>query len=268
MSNAALIRLAEALTLPSPPSMLPDPAAVARLMPLLNALLFPGSEAVLPLLTEAHALLRQQIVLAMPAREDEADALAVRYLEQLPAIRALLLTDLDAAYEGDPAAACREEIRLCYPGFEAVMAHRLAHGLHGLGVPLLPRMMAEHAHRRTGVDIHPGASIGPAFFIDHGTGVVIGETCRIGQRVRLYQGVTLGALSTRGGQRLRGQQRHPTIGDRVTIYAGASVLGGQTVVGDGAVIGGGAFVTASVAPGMRVAARKIQPCHPAENAVQ
>ena len=268
MTHVALARLAEALTLPSPPPMLPEPAAVARLMPLLNALLFPGGTPVLPLLTEAHSLLRQQIALAMPARAEEADGLTLRFLEQLPDIRALLLTDLDAAYEGDPAATCREEVRLCYPGFEAIVTHRLAHGLHGLSVPLLPRMMAEHAHRRTGIDIHPGARIGPAFFIDHGTGVVIGETARIGQHVRLYQGVTLGALSTRGGQRLRGQQRHPTIGDRVTIYAGASVLGGQTVIGDGAVIGGGAFVTASVAPGMRVPAKEIQPCHPAENAVQ
>lgn len=252
MSNTALTRLAEALTPPMPPPVLPDPAAIDRLLTLLKMLLFPRHTALLPMLTEAHSLLRQQIALAMPAREDEADGLAMRFLEQLPAIRALLLTDQDAAYEGDPAATCREEIRLCYPGFEAIVTHRLAHGLHGLGVPLLPRMMAEHAHRRTGIDIHPGAVIGPYCFIDHGTGVVIGETARVGSHVRLYHGVTLGALSTRGGQSLRGQQRHPTIGDRVTIYAGASVLGGQTVIGDGAVIGGGAFVTASVAPGMRV----------------
>lgn len=252
MPQPDLLRLAQVLTPPDAPPTLPDPDAIFPLTDLLKSILLPGGAPLLPLLTEAHSLLRRQIALAMPAREDESDGLAMRFLEQLPAIRALLLTDLEAAYEGDPAATCWEEVLLCYPGFEALTAHRLAHGLHALGVPLLPRMMAEYAHRRTGIDIHPGAVIGPYCFIDHGTGVVIGETARVGSHVRLYQGVTLGALSTRGGQSLRGQQRHPTIGDRVTLYAGASVLGGQTIIGDDAVIGGGAFVTASVAPGMRV----------------
>jgi serine O-acetyltransferase len=160
-----------------------------------------------------------------------------------------------AAFEGDPAATSWEEIILCYPGVYAVTVHRLAHPLHGLGVPLLPRMMSEWAHRQTGIDIHPGAGIGASFFIDHGTGVVIGETTHIGDRVKLYQGVTLGALSfprNPDGTLVKGGQRHPTIGDDVTIYAGATILGGETVIGNGAVIGGGTWITGSVAAGARV----------------
>ncbi len=191
---------------------------------------------------------------------DEAFAAAARrlagsYLDGLPEIRRLLDLDVRAAYEGDPAATNTEEIILSYPGFAATTAHRLAHPLYRLGVPLLPRMMNEWAHRRTGVDIHPGAEIGPSFFIDHGTGVVIGETTRIGARVKIYQGVTLGALSfprNPDGSLVKGGKRHPTIGDGVTIYAGATILGGETVIGDGAVIGGGAWLTASVPPGARV----------------
>ena len=184
-----------------------------------------------------------------------ARRLTLDYLDGLPAIRGLAERDVQAAFEGDPAASSWEEVILCYPGLYAVTVHRLAHPLHGLGVPLLPRMMSEWAHRQTGIDIHPGAAIGPAFFIDHGTGVVIGETTRIGAGVKLYQGVTLGALSfprNPDGTLVKGGQRHPTLGDGVTIYANATILGGQTVIGDGAVIGGGLWITASVPAGERV----------------
>ena len=184
-----------------------------------------------------------------------AARLAREYLDQLPDIRSLLAKDIQAAFEGDPAATSTEEIILCYPGVQAISVHRLAHPLFCLGVPLIPRIMNEWAHHRTGVDIHPGARIGPYFFIDHGTGVVIGETTRIGQRVKIYQGVTLGALSfprNPDGTLVKGGLRHPTIGDGVTIYANATILGGETNIGDGAIIGGGAWITESVAPGGRV----------------
>jgi serine O-acetyltransferase len=184
-----------------------------------------------------------------------ARQVALAYLGGLPRIRELLDTDVQAAFEGDPAATCLQEIILCYPGFAAVLVHRIAHPLYQAGVPLLPRIMAEWAHQRTGVDIHPGARIGASFFIDHGTGVVIGETTTIGRRVKIYQGVTLGALSfprNPDGTLVKGGKRHPTIGDQVTIYANATILGGETVVGDGAVIGGGVWITSSVAPGTKV----------------
>ncbi len=186
---------------------------------------------------------------------DAARFVTLAYLRQLPAVRELLAGDVKAAFEGDPAATNTEEVILCYPGVLAVAVHRLAHPLHRLGVPLLPRMMNESAHRQTGVDIHPGARIGPGFFIDHGTGVVIGETTEIGSRVKLYQSVTLGALSFRraaDGSLVKGGKRHPTIGNDVTIYANATILGGETVIGDGAIIGGGAWVTESVPPGGRI----------------
>ncbi len=178
-----------------------------------------------------------------------------RYLEQLPGIRDLLDTDVQAAFEGDPAATNNEEIILCYPGITAILVHRLAHPLYELGVPLLPRIMNEWAHHQSGVDIHPGARIGPYFFIDHGTGVVIGETTEIGEKVKIYQGVTLGALSfsrNADGTLVKGGKRHPTIEDGVTIYANATILGGETVIGSGAVIGGGVWITESVAPGVKV----------------
>jgi serine O-acetyltransferase len=181
--------------------------------------------------------------------------LTLDYLDQLPAVRALLDADVAAAYVGDPAAANTEEIILCYPGVRATAVHRLAHPLYRLGVPLLPRIMSEWAHTVTGVDIHPGADIGPFFFIDHGTGVVIGETTVIGEKVKIYQGVTLGALSfprNPDGSLVKGGKRHPTIGDRVTIYANATILGGDTHIGEGAVIGGGAWITASVPPGSKI----------------
>lgn len=178
----------------------------------------------------------------------QAQEMTVRFLEKIPDVRALLATDLQAFYDGDPAATSLDEIIIAYPGLLAITVNRLAHELFLLKVPLIPRIMTEYAHGRTGIDIHPGATIGKYFFIDHGTGIVVGETTVIGDSVKLYQGVTLGALSTRGGQSLRGHRRHPTIGDRVTIYSGASVLGGDTVIGHDAVIGGNAFITHSIAP--------------------
>lgn len=189
--------------------------------------------------------------------EDEADyeakgqAIAVTFLESIPRLRKILATDVKAAYAGDPACKSHDEIVFCYPGLQAVTVYRLAHELYNLGVPFIPRMMTEWAHHETGIDIHPGAQIGNYFFIDHGTGVVIGETCQIGEHVKLYQGVTLGALSfaTDGdGNLVRGRKRHPTIEDRVVIYASATVLGGKTVIGHDSVVGSSVWLTRSVEP--------------------
>ena len=177
---------------------------------------------------------------------------AVAFLHQLPAVRATLEHDAQAAYRGDPAAKSPFEVVFSYPGFDAVTVFRLAHELYRSGVPFIPRMMTELAHRQTGIDIHPGATIGQGFFIDHGTGVVIGETCHIGKNVKLYQGVTLGALSfdrDEGGELVHGAyKRHPTLGDNVVVYANATVLGGRTVIGEGAVIGSNVWLTRSVEP--------------------
>lgn len=173
-------------------------------------------------------------------------AQALEFINKITVIREYLLTDIEAAYEGDPAAYSKAEIVISYPGIFAVMVQRMAHELYILSVPLIPRIMTEYAHSITGIDIHPGAKIGKYFFIDHGTGTVIGETTVIGNHVKIYQGVTLGALSTRGGQSLKGVKRHPTIEDYVTIYSGASILGGNTVIGENTVIGSNAFVTKSV----------------------
>ncbi|MCR4640228.1 serine acetyltransferase [Ruminococcus sp.] len=181
-----------------------------------------------------------------------AEDITFEFLGRIPKIRALIETDVQAAYDGDPAAFNKDEIIYSYPGLYAILVNRLAHELFLLGVPLMPRVMTEHAHSKTGIDIHPGATIGKYFFIDHGTGIVIGETTEIGDYVKVYQGVTLGALSTRGGQSLRNKKRHPTIEDNVTIYSGASILGGETVVGRNAVIGGNAFITRSVPAGAKV----------------
>ena len=175
----------------------------------------------------------------------------VELLKKIPQIRMTLEKDAHAAFEGDPAAKSYHEIVFCYPGLEAVTVYRLAHELLKLDVPLLPRMLTEHAHLQTGIDIHPGARIGPGFFIDHGTGVVIGETCDIGTNVKLYQGVTLGALSfprDASGNIIRGKKRHPTLEDDVVVYANATILGGETIVGKGAVIGSSVWLTHSVDP--------------------
>ena len=186
---------------------------------------------------------------------ENAERITFEFLDRLPKIRSYIETDVQAAYDGDPAAYNKDEIIYSYPGLYAILVNRLAHELFVLGVPLIPRVMTEHAHSKTGIDIHPGATIGKYFFIDHGTGIVIGETTEIGDYVKVYQGVTLGALSTRGGQSLRNKKRHPTIENNVTIYSGASILGGETVVGANAVIGGNVFITRSVPVGAKVSVK-------------
>jgi serine O-acetyltransferase len=185
---------------------------------------------------------------------DRGNALAIEFLSRIPEIREGLAKDIQAAYDGDPAAKSYDEIIFSYPGLMAISVYRVAHLLHILGVPFIPRIMTEYAHSRTGIDINPGAAIGEKFFIDHGTGVVIGETTVIGDRVRLYQGVTLGALSLSPEECLilRGRKRHPTIEDDVTIYANATVLGGETLIGARSVIGGNVWITRSVAPDTQV----------------
>jgi serine O-acetyltransferase len=186
---------------------------------------------------------------------------AVELLRRLPELRGVLELDVQAAYEGDPAAKSYHEVIFCYPGLEAVTVYRLAHELTLLSVPLVPRMMTEYAHSKTGIDIHPGARIGPGFFIDHGTGVVIGETCDIGRNVKLYQGVTLGALSfprDSSGNIIRGMKRHPTLEDEVVVYANATILGGDTVIGTRSVIGSNVWLTQSVAAHTVVTLEKPQ----------
>ncbi len=193
--------------------------------------------------------------------EAKGQAIAIQFLEQLPELRRILAMDVQAAYDGDPAASGLHEIIFSYPGVEAVTIYRLAHLLYELDVPLIPRIMTEYAHRKTGIDIHPGATIGHHFFIDHGTGVVIGQTCEIGQHVKIYQSVTLGALSfpTDGeGHLIRGEKRHPTIEDRVVIYANATILGGGTVIGHDSVIGANVWLTRSVPPHTTVTLEKPQ----------
>ena len=196
--------------------------------------------------------LNKQITLILQTGMDDSAAkakaqeISLEFFRRLPAVRATVQTDVEAAYAGDPAATSADEIIFCYPGLYAITVYRLAHVLYDLGVPMLPRIMTEYAHGVTGIDIHPGAAIGNYFFIDHGTGIVIGETTVIGEYVKIYQGVTLGGLSTRAGQGLRGKKRHPTIEDNVTIYANASILGGETVIGRDSVIGANAFITHSV----------------------
>jgi serine O-acetyltransferase len=175
----------------------------------------------------------------------------VELLKKLPDVRYLLEQDVESAFLGDPAAKSHHEIVFCYPGLEAISIYRIAHELLLLGVPLIPRLMTEHAHSKTGIDIHPGARIGPGFFIDHGTGVVLGETCDLGRNVKLYQGVTLGALSfprDAAGNIIRGMKRHPTLEDDVVVYANATILGGDTVIGHHAVVGSSVWLTASVEP--------------------
>ena len=181
------------------------------------------------------------------------------FLEQLPELRTILATDVQAAFDGDPACQSLDEVIFCYPGLEAITVYRFAHLLEALQIPFIPRMMSEWAHRHTGIDIHPGATIGSHFFIDHGTGVVIGETCHIGEHVKIYQGVTLGAVSfptDSDGQLVRGQKRHPTIEDNVVVYANATILGGRTVIGHDAVIGSNVWLTRSVDPNTTVVLEK------------
>lgn len=200
--------------------------------------------AVLPFSDKCASLSRD----AMAA---ESERITLAFFARIPAVRALMDTDLQAILDGDPAASNKDEIIFSYPGYYTITVHRLAHELFQLGVPMIPRIMSEHAHSKTGIDIHPGATIGAYFMIDHGTGIVVGETCVIGEHVKLYQGVTLGALSTSGGQSLRGVRRHPTVEDYVTIYANAAVLG-NTVIGSHSVIGGSVFITSNVPANTRV----------------
>jgi serine O-acetyltransferase len=254
---------------------IPERRTIIEIIFLLRELLFPeyfgkrhlASTAVEyhigNLLLKIHEKLHEQISCALKHRSlyyhadaddigKKADKIIYTFLSKIPELRETVLLDVEAAFAGDPAAADKYEIIFSYPGVFAVFVYRLAHELQLLSVPLIPRIMTEYAHSVTGIDIHPGAEIGHYFFIDHGTGVVIGETTVIGNNVKIYQGVTLGALSTREGQNLRGVKRHPTIEDDVTIYSGASILGGETVIGKGVVIGSNVFLTKSVPPGTKV----------------
>ena len=193
--------------------------------------------------------------------EAKGQAMAIELLKKLPELRRVLATDVQAAYDGDPACRTTDEVVFCYPGFEGITVYRIAHEMFRLQVPFIPRMMTEWAHKETGIDIHPGATIGEYFFIDHGTGVVVGETCEIGQHVKLYQGVTLGALSFKtddDGQLIRGTKRHPTIEDGVVVYANATILGGNTVIGHDSVIGSSVWITKSVSPNTTVTLEKPQ----------
>ncbi|HYY95023.1 MAG TPA: serine O-acetyltransferase [Pyrinomonadaceae bacterium] len=256
---------------------LPSRAEAVRVLDALQELLFPGytgaqglTGASLRLHVESrmawlYESLTEQISRAInhgqrlddacPVTERQATECAEEFISRLPHVREMLASDVKAAYDGDPAAVCYDEIIFSYPGLYAVTVYRLAHELHVLGVPLIPRIMTEHAHARTGIDIHPGTQVGSSFFIDHGTGVVVGGTAVIGNNVKLYQGVTIGAFSfdkDAAGQLIRHTKRHPTIEDDVVVYAGATILGGDTVIGRGSVIGGNVWLTHSVPPGTRV----------------
>lgn len=273
-----------------PGQRFPSRRAVKDVLKNLRRVLFPGyfgEEMLSPktspeyfigeILIQTERDLRQQIVLAFtytdpkcsraedsmrcnectPAHIAEKTAdVCTKFFDALPEIQRVLLTDVQAIFDGDPAAQSKEDVIFSYPGLYAIYVYRLAHVLYELEVPIIPRIMTELAHAGTGIDIGAGAKIGEYFCIDHGTGVVIGETTIIGNHVKLYQGVTLGALSTRGGQRLSGVKRHPTIEDNVTIYSNASVLGGETVIGEGSVVAGSTFVTFSVPPHSRVAVKE------------
>jgi len=241
----------------------PDKDVIIDIIDKLRRIVFPGYflEKTYRIYNAKHNLsmliedvmfnLNQQIALILQDSQ-KSEEICLEFFHSIPKVRALVQTDLQAAYDGDPAACGKEEIVFSYPGLFAITVYRLAHELQMLDVPMIPRIMTEYAHSVTGIDIHPGATIGENFFIDHGTGIVVGETTVIGKGVKIYQGVTLGALSTRGGQSLRGKRRHPTIEDNVTIYAGASILGGNTVIGRDSVIGSNAFITESIAPNTTV----------------
>lgn len=257
---------------------LPDKDTVIDIVDKLIKIVFPGyfkdkvyrvlnSRSYLTTLIEDVAYnLNKQITIALRFNDkysgyaeeelsDEAQNIAMEFLKKIVRVREFAQTDLQATYDGDPAATSKEEIVFSYPGLYAITVNRLAHELWLLKVPVIPRIMTEYAHSKTGIDIHPGATIGKYFFIDHGTGIVVGESTEIGNNVKIYQGVTLGALSTRGGQDLRNKKRHPTIKDNVTIYSGASILGGDTIIGENVVIGGNAFITKSVADDTKVSVK-------------
>jgi serine O-acetyltransferase len=260
-------------------TLIPSRGEIIRILRILQDILFPGyfgkqelTQATLEYhlgheMTLVYELLAAQISRSIRHECRRLDSLcvncaqlgreeAVRFMEKLPDLREALCEDVMAAYDGDPASKSFDEIVFCYPGLLAIVIYRIAHELYLREIPLMPRIMTEHAHSRTGIDIHPGATIGRRFFIDHGTGVVIGETTEIGDNVRIYQGVTLGALTvpreSDEGESLRGKRRHPTIEDDVTIYAQATILGGHTVIGERSVIGGNVWLTSSVPPDTRV----------------
>ncbi len=252
----------------------PDNEMIIEILTSLRKIIFPGyfrnrtikvytlKNNLSMLLEDVIYKLTKQITIVLGGDDEtqaeitqKARSVTLEFIKRLPKIREYILTDVDAAYQGDPAAYSKDEIIYSYPGLFAILVNRIAHELFLLNVPVIPRMMTEYAHRETGIDIHPGASIGKYFFIDHGTGIVIGETTIIGDNVKIYQGVTLGALSTRGGQALRSKKRHPTIEDNVTIYSGASILGGNTVIGRDVVVGGSAFITHSVPDGAKVSVK-------------
>ncbi len=254
-------------------SPMPNQKEIIGIILNLHRILFPGffdegegavlksEDALDQLLYETYYRLKRQIMLAFSFFDKEntqndlekkASDICNAFFKKLPDIQTMLQKDVNAGFLGDPAAQSKEEIIICYPGFYAISIYRFAHELYLQKVPLLPRIMTEHAHGKTGIDINAGAVIGENFFIDHGTGIVIGETCVIGKNVKIYQGVTLGALSTRGGQQLSGVRRHPTVEDNVTIYAGATILGGDTVIGENSVIGGNCFITKTIPKNTKV----------------
>jgi len=251
----------------------PDRLEIVKVIHELQALLFPMAfrreypdMADETLLSRALYRLRDQLAAAMRFRkqpdvepEEAADEICAGFARRLPEIKRLLLLDVEALYEGDPAASCREEVMITYPGFRAISIYRIAHELYVLRAPLIPRIMTEYAHEKTGIDIHPGAAVGEYFFIDHGTGIVVGETTTIGDHVKLYQGVTLGARSfelDENGNPVKNIKRHPDIGNHVVIYANATILGGDTVIGDHCVIGGNTWLTRSVEAGSVVTYRE------------
>ena len=281
--KSAILRAAKGLTenyaseelfMPKSGRRLPNRSVIIDIVRDLKSIVFPGyfstdtSATIFPEYYVGHRLndiydrLKNQIEIALLYHGEEpeeaathADRTACGFFEQLPEIQRLLLTDVQAGFDGDPAAKSKEEIIFSYPGLFAIYVYRLAHVLYKEEIPFIPRVMSEYAHGRTGIDINPGATIGEYFFIDHGTGVVVGETTEIGNNVKLYQGVTLGALSTRKGQQLANVKRHPTIRDNVTIYSNSTVLGGETVVGENTIMGGNTFITESIPANTKVSAK-------------
>ena len=281
--KSAILKVAKGLTenyaseelfMPKSGRRLPNRSVIIDIVRDLKSIVFPGyfstdtSATIFPEYYVGHRLndlydrLKNQIEIALLYHGEEpeeaathADRTTCGFFEQLPEIQRLLLTDVQAGFDGDPAAKSKEEIIFSYPGLFAIYVYRLAHVLYKEEIPFIPRVMSEYAHGRTGIDINPGATIGEYFFIDHGTGVVVGETTEIGNNVKLYQGVTLGALSTRMGQQLANVKRHPTIRDNVTIYSNSTVLGGETVVGENTIIGGNTFITESIPANTKVSAK-------------
>ena len=264
----------EALFLGKDRNRLPNKKEIINFIKDMRSIIFPGyfsvdsSASVFPehyvayRLNDLYDCLQEQIEIAFLYQGEEeqkakehAEQITERFFANVPEIQRMLLTDLQAGFDGDPAAKSKEEIIFSYPGLFAIYVYRLAHVLYKEEIPFIPRVMSEYAHGRTGIDINPGATIGEYFFIDHGTGVVVGETTEIGNNVKLYQGVTLGALSTRKGQQLANVKRHTTIRDNVTIYSNSTVLGGETVVGENTIIGGNTFITESIPANTKVSAK-------------